>query len=151
MSIIETKALSRRWLELKELRGLANLYNPETAINKMVRAVAAEVFATNAIVHPSEGDQMLEQYLQRSIAFMVAFPDYYCTINDIVTEEDRVVTHFTVRGTHHNPINGIPATGKKIKITGNMTASSHNSRLTEIWIDSNLGQVVNQLGEQTYL
>ena len=57
--------------------------------------------------------------IKESIAlFRTAFPDLHFTIEDQVAERERVVTRYSIEGTHLGPIMGIAATGKHGTITG---------------------------------
>ena len=47
-----------------------------------------------------------------------AFPDSFHTIEDMITEGDKVVTRFSWRGTHRGEIWGIPATGRQVEMQG---------------------------------
>jgi steroid delta-isomerase-like uncharacterized protein len=49
-------------------------------------------------------------------AFRAAFPDLHFAIEDVVTNEDKVVWRCVGTGTHRGDFMGIPATGKSIKV-----------------------------------
>jgi steroid delta-isomerase-like uncharacterized protein len=44
------------------------------------------------------------------------FPDIQWTLEDLITEGDKVAARFTMRGTHTGEFFGVPATGKVIGI-----------------------------------
>jgi steroid delta-isomerase-like uncharacterized protein len=44
------------------------------------------------------------------------FPNIQWTIDDMVTENDKVAVRFTMTGTHHGTFFGVPATGKTIVV-----------------------------------
>ncbi|MCD9017350.1 ester cyclase [Parachryseolinea silvisoli] len=44
------------------------------------------------------------------------FPDIQWTLEDLITEGDKVATRFTMRGTHNGEFLGVPATGKVIAV-----------------------------------
>jgi predicted ester cyclase len=50
--------------------------------------------------------------------YRTAFPDYTCTVEDQVAEGDKVVTRWTVRGTQHGELMGIPPTGRQVTLPG---------------------------------
>ena len=47
-----------------------------------------------------------------------AVPDWTVTIDDLVSEGDKVVVRWTGRGTHLGEWNGAPATGRPVSTTG---------------------------------
>jgi steroid delta-isomerase-like uncharacterized protein len=46
-----------------------------------------------------------------------ALPDIHYTIEDMVAEGDKVAVRYVMTATHKGEFMGIPATGKKIKLT----------------------------------
>lgn len=49
-------------------------------------------------------------------AFYAGFPDIRHVVEDTVAVDDRVVTRFTLHGTHTGDFMGIPATGRQIVV-----------------------------------
>jgi steroid delta-isomerase-like uncharacterized protein len=47
-----------------------------------------------------------------------AFPDMHWSVEEQVTEEDKVVTRFEWTGTHRAEFFGVPATGRPVKVWG---------------------------------
>ncbi|MEO7166927.1 MAG: ester cyclase [Chthoniobacterales bacterium] len=47
-----------------------------------------------------------------------AFPDMHWTIEEQITEGDKVVTRFEWSGTHRAEFFGVPATGRPVKVWG---------------------------------
>jgi len=50
--------------------------------------------------------------------FRNAFPDLSCTVEEQVAEDDRVVSRWTLRGTHRGDFFGIAGTGNRVEFTG---------------------------------
>lgn len=50
--------------------------------------------------------------------YMNAFPDAQCTIDEIISEGDRVMVRWTARATHTGKLLQIGPTGKKVNIAG---------------------------------
>ena len=67
------------------------------------------------------------------MAQRAAHPDMRVTIEDLVTEGDRVVKRYTWRGTHTGDFNGIPATGRQITLEGIDILRVSNGKIREIW------------------
>ena len=59
-----------------------------------------------------EGQQQLYQ------ATLAGFPDFHIVLDDLIEEGNRVVARLTMTGTHQGEFNGIPATGKQVKVMG---------------------------------
>src|SRR5688500_2681141 len=62
-----------------------------------------------------------------------AFPDIQFTITDQVAEADKVVTYWAAQGTHTGIFKGIPATGKRFRITAIDIDRFENGKVAECW------------------
>jgi len=47
-----------------------------------------------------------------------AFPDLHFAIDDLIGEGDQVLTRWTLTGTHQGEFMGIPATGRRVAVSG---------------------------------
>lgn len=65
----------------------------------------------------------------------------------MVADDDNVAFAYTITGTQGGPFNGIPATGKKIKVRG-MQISKFNSdaKIVERWGASHEVGILQQIG-----
>ncbi len=59
-----------------------------------------------------------EAYRKQVDRFLAAFPDLRFMIDDTVSEKDKMVLAWRITGTHKGEFLGVPATGKKLTITG---------------------------------
>jgi predicted ester cyclase len=59
-----------------------------------------------------------EGFKELILGFRAAFPDLNMDVGDIFGVEDRVVTRFTIRGTHQAEFMGIDPTGNRIEVEG---------------------------------
>jgi len=50
--------------------------------------------------------------------FRNAFPDLNCTVEEQVAEGDKVVSRWTLRGTHRGDFFGVAPTGNRVEFTG---------------------------------
>ena len=106
-----------------------------------------ELFAPNFVDHdPSNPLPGLDGVRQLVSMYRGAFPDLRLTIEDEITEGDRVVTRFTGRGTHKGPLIGIPPTGKRVTITAIDILRFENGRIAEHWGNQDLLGMMQQLG-----
>jgi steroid delta-isomerase-like uncharacterized protein len=73
-------------------------------------------------------------------ALLAAFPDLQVEVEELVAEGEKVVTRYSVRGTHKGDLMGVPATGKEISITGIAIDRFENGQSVEHW------EIIDQLG-----
>ncbi len=105
MSLEENKALVRRFLRAQAEGDLA-------ALEEMM----APDFVDRSTLPGQESDR--EGYLRGVVEEDATFSIISFTIEDQIAEGDKVVTRWTMRGTHRAEFMGIPATGKRISVTG---------------------------------
>jgi len=119
----------------------------EEVFNAGNLALIDELFAPNFVDHdPSNPLPGLEGVRQLVSMYRGAFPDLHLTIEDEITEGDKVVTRFTGRGTHKGPLMGIPPTGKRVTITAIDILRFEHGRIAEHWGNQDLLGMMRQLG-----
>ncbi|MDH4143193.1 MAG: ester cyclase, partial [Chloroflexota bacterium] len=74
-----------------------------------------------------------------------AFPDLEVTIEDQVAEGDKVVTRYTMRGTHQGELWGIPASGNRFELEGINIDRVVDGRFSERWAAYDQGELMRQL------
>lgn len=75
-----------------------------------------------------------------------AFPDLEVTTEDLIAEGDKVVTRYTLTGTHEGPLMGIEPTGKKIEIEGISIGRFEDGQVVEGWSNIDVFGMMQQLG-----
>ena len=75
-----------------------------------------------------------------------AFPDVTLTINEQIAEGDKVVTHWTARGTHQGELMGVPATGKQVTVQGVVISRIENGKLIQDFETYDVHGMMRQLG-----
>ena len=60
-----------------------------------------------------------------------AFPDITYSVEELIAEEDKVMSRFIMRGTHEGEYQGIPATGNKVEVSGVMITRIENGKAIE--------------------
>ena len=78
--------------------------------------------------------------------FWKGFPDVSFSIEDIMAAGDKTITRFVIRGTHEGEFMGIPATGKKIEVSGIMISRVENGKWVEEWEEMDTMGMMQQLG-----
>jgi steroid delta-isomerase-like uncharacterized protein len=85
--------------------------------------------------------------MQQALAtWRTAFPDLQLVANDLFATEDRAVLYWTFTGTHRGELNGIPATGKSVKLSGISMARIANGKFVEEVVATDLLGLMQQLG-----
>ena len=78
--------------------------------------------------------------------FRAGFPDLLFTIEDLLAEGDRVVTRWTMRGTHLGEFAGLPPTGRAVVTGGIQIERVSNGQIVEHWRKSDDLGLMQQLG-----
>lgn len=79
-------------------------------------------------------------------AFTAAFPDMRVTLEDVLGDGDKVATRGYFTGTHRGDFNGIPATGKTVKVGYTDIWHVENGQATENWVVMDIMGLMQQLG-----
>src|SRR5215203_3474222 len=81
--------------------------------------------------------------------FRSAFPDFHISIEDQIAEGDKVVSHYTIRGTHQGDFRGLAPTGKEIELKGVTTFRfSPEGKVVESWDSYDQLSLMRQSTEQ---
>ena len=128
----EHKTLARRSWEI------VNQHNPD---------LIDEMYAPDFVWHePDQDIHGSEEAKQFVSTFFDAFPDLNVTIEDKVAEGDKVVTRWTIRGTHQGELMRIAPTEKQIELQGITIHCIEGDKIAEGWERcDNLG-MMQQLG-----
>lgn len=70
------------------------------------------------VAHGTERDFSLAEDMAAAREERTAMPDMQIAVNRMVAEGDLVAVHWTAWGTNTQPGMGLPATGKKIRVSG---------------------------------
>lgn len=134
MSSEENKAIFRRYVEEVGNEGRLEL--------------ADEIF-DRYLAHQADGS-VLERGPEDVKRFMgefrQAFPDFHSTVEDQIAEGDKVVTRWTMRGTHEGEFRGMPPTGNKLEITGIGIFRFSEGKVVESWDNFDQLGMMRQLG-----
>ncbi|MGI8857685.1 MAG: ester cyclase [Thermomicrobiales bacterium] len=77
-----------------------------------------------------------------------AFPDHRTTIEDVVAQEDRVMTRMVLRGTHGGPFRGAVPTGNPIEVAVYRTYRLADGKIAEHWALLDTATLLRQIGAQ---
>ena len=120
----------------------------EEVLNQGNMALIDEVYSPDYVDHtpngPGPGLEGLKQYF---MMYGTAFPDAHYTVEDQIAEGgDKVVTRWSVHGTHQGPLLGIPPTGKQGAVTGIGIARFEGGKIVEVWSEFDALGMFQQLG-----
>jgi steroid delta-isomerase-like uncharacterized protein len=134
MSTEQNKALLRRIFDL----GL-NLNKP---------GVFDELIAPDCKFYdPPLGMQPNREGFRQILAkFREAFPDLNVTIEDEFADGDYVIQRISATGTHKGELEGIPPTGKKVKINAIHIWRFAKGKAVENWVQMDALGLMQQLG-----
>ena len=111
---------------------------------------AAEgIYSPEYVGHePAFGDSHgVEGAKQFAADFRQAFPDLHTTIQEMVAEGEKVVTHFSTRGTHQGEIEDLgPPTGNQFDVGGITIEQFSDGKIVEDWTNFDALGLLQQLG-----
>lgn len=90
--------------------------------------------------------KLLERIRPTVIPFLVAFPDWHGTVDDVIAEGDTVVNRWTGHGAHQSDLMGIPATGKPVTLQGITIFRIAGDKIVEEWTQADQLGLMQQLG-----
>ena len=134
MSVEENQAIVRRYCD--------------EVVNEGNVAILDELWAKDLINHglaPGlvQGVEGVRQLLTR---YHTAFPDLKFTIEDMITEDDKVAIRLTMTGTHKGELLGIAPSGNRVDVMTIAIYRFDGSKIVETWgVRDNL-KLMQQIG-----
>lgn len=104
------------------------------------------VYSPDFVNHDLAGDIGREENRRSTEGWREAFPDLRITIDKILAEGDLVTVRFIGEGTNTATGNGLPATGKSIRIAGMTIFRILDGKIVEEWNSFNELDFLRQLG-----
>ena len=129
----ENKAIVRRWID-ESSKGNWAIFN--------------DLLARDYVWHQPGRPKPLnrEETEQFMRTFRTAFPDHRLTIEDMIAGGDKVVTRYSIRGTHKGDYLGIAATGKEVVVTSICISRIAEGKVAEEWEEFDAFGFMLQLG-----
>lgn len=121
----------------------------EEVVNNGNVAVADKLISTHYVSHYPTGYAFgggPEDVKQIVTIVRTAFPDVHFTLEDMVSEGNKVVVRWTFRGTHEHDFMGVPPAGKRVTIMGIAIYRIANEKIAEAWVAWDTGGLLRQLG-----
>jgi steroid delta-isomerase-like uncharacterized protein len=111
--------------------------------------VIDEVYAPDVVWHVPDQEDVrgIEEAKQFIGMYQTAFPDMSATVEDVVAEGDKVVTRWTIRGTHQGEIEEFgPPTGRQVEAPGITIHRFEGGKIVEEWNSWDNLSFMQQLG-----
>ncbi len=121
----------------------------EEAWNKGQLAVVDELLAPQCRVHDSVFPAIPAGpagYKLHINTCRTAFADFFCLIDDIIAENNEVVIHWTVRGTHQGTFLDLDPSGRQVTVSGTSIHRLDQGKIVELWSDWNPQALRDQAG-----
>jgi predicted ester cyclase len=96
--------------------------------------------------HGGRGTFSHAEGMAEARGFREAFPDLVMTIDHVVAEGDLVSVRWTARGTNTGEGNGIPATGRRVQVSGMTLFRFEGGAIAEEWTSGDSLGLMRQLG-----
>jgi steroid delta-isomerase-like uncharacterized protein len=136
MSIEENKATFRRYVEEVWIKGNLD--------------VADEIFAEKYLSHPpnAPAEERTPEDVKKFVGeWRSAFSDTENVTEDMIGEGDEVLNRWRIQATHSGEFRGIPATNKRITVTGmGIFRFSDDGKVVESWDNFDQLGMLQQLG-----
>lgn len=128
----------------------------ETEINKAVakrvydeglsRGIFTVPYTDDFVGHGGSTTFTHEDGMKEAKGWRSAFPDLAVDVDLMVAEGDLVAVRWTARGTNTGTGNGIPATGRKVQVSGTAIFRFVDGKIAEEWTSANTLGLLKQLG-----
>lgn len=82
-------------------------------------------------------------------AFLAAYSDFNITVEDVVTEGDKMAARCRVSATHTGDGLGVAPTNQPIEFTGMIIVRVKDNQIVEAWNEFNFMEMYSQLGALT--
>lgn len=136
MSVEANKAVIRQWV--------AEGWNGGDVDNTAARCYAADYQMHDpAVPNLPAGLDSFKAYIH---SFRDPLGEVDVVIEDLLADDDKVIWRFTLSATHAGTLLGIPATGKRVAVTGTLVSRIADGKVAEEWINRDDLGLLQQLG-----
>ena len=133
----DNASLIRRWFEEVWNKGR------EEAIDELFDEKGVAHGLADETGEPLRGTAGFKPFFRR---FREAFPEIEVTVEDTVSEGDRVAARCTVRGAHRGDSLGLAATNRPVEFTGISIVRISDGKIVEAWNNFDVMAMFQQLG-----
>ena len=93
-------------------------------------------------------ERLVEGVRRGCFSYLQAFPDLHVSVDDLISEGDRVFCRSTMTGTHDGEYKGIPATGRHIAAESAEVFRIADGKFVGYWCLANVAGLMRQLTEE---
>ena len=133
---------------VEENKDLARRYMEEVWNNGNVEFID-EVVASNYVIYDPNSPEGMSGGVEGAKRFVEiyrsSFSDMQMTVEDVIAENDKVVTRWTVRATHQGELVGIPPSGNRVEVTGISIDRIEGGKFVESWSNYDALGMMQQL------
>lgn len=130
----QNKAVAKRWVE--EIWNSGDFSSADEYVAEDIHFRSSQAPAFNGI-------GTLKEMVAGNRA---AFPDGHFTIDETIAEGNAVAHRWTFHGTHQGEFLGVPATGKKVEVTGTAVTHVRDGTIVEHLADVDMLSILQQIG-----
>jgi len=115
--------------------------------------VADEIFCDDCVTHQlrsgaadqsaPRGPEVIKEHVS---GWLMSFPDLQFHVEEMIADQDHVVSQLTMEGTHQGMWMGIPPTGKRLQIRMITIHRITNGKIAEDWVLVETLGFLQQLG-----
>jgi steroid delta-isomerase-like uncharacterized protein len=106
-----------------------------------------ELLSPDYVRRGSDGEaQSLTEFKASIISTRSAFPDLVTTIDEVVVEGDRAAVRWHSSGSHDQSFLGVPATKRRVDVSGATYARFENDRIVEEFVTWDPRALLTALG-----
>ena len=121
----------------------------EEVWNKRKLEIISEIISpSHALQAPNiSGSSIGPAAYKRNVSlFLAGYPDLRLTIQDIISEKEKVVACWTMSGIHKGDYMGVPATNKKVSVDGITIHHIANGKIMDSYSNWDALGMMQQLG-----
>ncbi len=119
--------------------------------NREALAIADQIIDANCVNHVTDPitpdfGRGAGGYKKLVTLYRSAFPDAHITIDDILSDEDKVMVRWTARGTHKGQLLNLAPTSRQVTVTGIDVYRISGGKIQETWVSWDALGFLQQLG-----
>jgi predicted ester cyclase len=128
---------------LRRLNAALNSGDPHVISTTIDEVFQPDVIIRTPLRVDASGSEMMKQLWD---VLLRGFPDLHVTVEDVIAEDDKVVSRNTVSGTHLGEYMGVQPTGKHITWNEIFIGRVADGRVAETWGVVDVASQMRQLG-----